>query len=186
MRQAAARQRARHELIRDFLADVAHLLAADGMRLRFGDFFRAIERFLADDRCRQQLLFHAKRQQPVPVLVVEVLLFLEGTGPAAAFHLEAAAALQRGFGELALEVFRFNGPARGQAVDDEVLDPHGGEKNDGLYGLQRARHSAAAVTFLPLARISDPCRKPSRRRASDRARTARPGSVRRRETIARP
>ena len=128
MRNAAARQRARHELVGDFLTDIAHLLAADWMGLGARNFFGAVLRLLTNDGGRQQLLFHAQCQQPVTVLVVEVLILFKRTGPAAAFHLETTARLQGLFGELALEVFASHRPFCGQPVDTQILNPHGRKK----------------------------------------------------------
>jgi hypothetical protein len=56
-----------------------------------------------------------------------------GSNPAAAFHIEAATGLQRTLRELFFELRRGNGPFSRQAIDDEILEPHGDARKAAEY-----------------------------------------------------
>src|SRR5262249_29516731 len=94
-RDPAAGRRSGHELGRDLVHEVAHLLAADRMALPLRDPVRPLLRLLAYDRAREQLLLHPERQQPLAVRAMEERSAFLRRNPAPALHFEPAAGLQR-------------------------------------------------------------------------------------------
>ena len=129
MRGPAARKRARQQLVRHLILQFAHLLAADRAALAPFDFLGPGLGLLAYDRGGQELLLHAQSEQALALLLKQKESILMRTNPAAAFHLQSAAGLQRVVGELALQIFPIDGKVSGQSVDNEVLEPHGGVKS---------------------------------------------------------
>src|SRR5690606_34358935 len=121
---APAAERPRHELRGDLVLDVALLLAADRVPQRRLELPDALLGRLTDDGCRQQLLLEAEREQPLPVLRIEVLALVLRRDPAARLHLVAAALLQRLLRELRLELLGRTRPPGPQPVNDDVLEPH--------------------------------------------------------------
>jgi hypothetical protein len=89
--------------------------------------------------------FLAEGQQRLPVQGVQEALVIPGRDPAQALHVHVAAARQGMAGELLFQALEIDVPVGGQAVDLEILEPHGGlAKSGGLYGdsPRRARRLA--------------------------------------------
>ena len=129
-RDAPAGEGASAQLFRRSHLDVAHLAASDRKSLLPGLHSAAFSRNLANDRARQQLLIHAERDQVLLIDRVEQSLRRRGRHPATALHVERAARLQCASGQQVFELGRGQGPVSGQAIDDEVLEPHGPERSE--------------------------------------------------------
>src|SRR5690606_29031096 len=86
---------------------------------------RALLGHLGDDRTRQQLLIHAQREQMLAIDGVHETLLRPYRRPAATLHVERTTGLQRAQRQLLFQFDGRDGPVGRQAVDDEILEPHG-------------------------------------------------------------
>ena len=125
---ARARSSSSHALL-----ELAHLPPPDREALLLFDHLGAIGRDLPDDRGRQQLLLDAERDQVLAVRGVHEALAGARVHPAAALHVEAAARLQRALCEFLFQLSRSNRPVGRQAIDDQILEPHGRRAKSAKY-----------------------------------------------------
>ena len=124
-RDATSAQGARAQLIQHLHLQSAHLAAPhrEALALRLGA--GAPLGFLPHDRGGQQLLIDAERKQMMLAERVQKAISRRRRHPSHAPHLERTARLQRAACQLLLQGRRAPVPIGGQAIDGEILEPHG-------------------------------------------------------------
>src|ERR1035441_236626 len=121
----AAGKRPGQQFVGYLVLQLPHLFAAHWAPLAALEILGPSLRLLANDRRGKDLLLHPHGEQALVTLLIEEQAVLMRTNPAAAFHLQSAAGLQRMVRELALKIVRLDGRPGWKPVDNEVLKPHG-------------------------------------------------------------